>query len=738
MFERTVEYYRLINRPGKPEDSIAFRVAVLITVLISVIAAVKYGAVGGLTGGLVILGVILGFVFSYVTRDRSNLFVKLLLSILLLVVFVLFWTDLGGSIHDLRYPLVKLFLWLQVLHSFDLPARRDLDFSLVSAAVLVAFAGSLSISSNFLYLLVPFFAAGLVALYLGHKSALEAQADVFIASTRKRGGRSVVLAAVVLVPIALGMFMVLPRLPGFNSYYLPMSKSSRIPTSFGPLINNPGYKDVNRFPTDPLPYNPDAYYGFNNFLDLRVRGVPPDQVVMKVRSSKPEYWRATAFDTFLGNGWENSDKKPEDISSGDLPLTVSYPGEPARFSTHDLVQTFFIERRQPNTLFAAYIPRDVYFPTQVLKVDSMMGVLTPVTLDPGLIYTVVSEVSDVTPDMLELSSGHIQGTLTDRYCQLPQMSPAVGDLAKRVTASSATEYEKVQAVCEYLKANYPYDLNVGRQGRDENTVEFFLFRAKRGYCEQFATAMAVMCRSLGIPARVAVGYDTGEYNSLTGYYEVSSRDAHAWTEVYFPGFGWIQFDPTPGWSDPYSLPRKDTTWTGFSLVKAIGSGLGKIFPASWGRGLKSAGKALGRAMKSAVTGTISFAESAWPWMLAGIALFMVAFAFERWRRRRARSPDPREGDEDGPRYRASVAFERLVASLAGVGVVRSPAQTALEFGRQADASMGFTLGARAAGLFNRARFAPDPAAWELDELEKVVGRIETEVREKKRPRAQSS
>jgi transglutaminase-like putative cysteine protease len=733
MFERSIEYYRLINRPGQPEESIGFRVAVLVTVFISVVAAVKYGTVGAVTGSVVIIGVIAGSAFSYLTRDRANLLVKLILSVLLLVVFILFWTELSGSIHDLRYPLVRLFLWLQVLHSFDVPTRRDLDFSLVSAAVLIAFAGALSISSDFLYLIIPFFAAGLVSLYLGHRSALKAQSDVFVPSEKKRGERSLALAGIALIPIALFMFMLLPRLPGFKSYYLPMSRSGGMPTAFSPLIKNPGYKDTSTFPSDPLPFSPDAYYGFNSFLDLRVRGIPADKTVMKVRSNKPEYWRATAFDKFLGNGWENTEKDRQDIGSTGLPLTVTFPDEMARYATRDLVQTFFIEDQLPNTLFAAYIPRDVYFPTQVLKVDSMMSVLTPVTLDRGLIYTVVSEVSDVTPGMLNMAAGHIPRQVAARYLQLPEMSPAVSQLAQQLTAGKLTEYERTQAICDYLRDTYAYDLQVSKQGRDENTVEFFLFKAKRGYCEHFATSMAVMCRTLGIPARVVVGYSTGSFNSLTGYYEVSARDAHAWVEVYFPAFGWIQFDPTPGWADPYTLPSKDTTWTGFTLIKGIGRTLGKIFPASWGRGLKSAGLAVGRGIKAAGRGISAFTSRAWPEILGLVLVMLAGYALWRFTRRRARSPGAEGGPDGGPRERAARAFERMVRALALVRVPRSPAQTALELGRAADASLSFDLGGRAARLFNRARFAAEPAPRDLDELEEVVSEIEAEVSTKKVP-----
>lgn len=151
--------------------------------------------------------------------------------------------------------------------------------------------------------------------------------------------------------------------------------------------------------------------------------------------------------------------------------------------------------------------------------------------------------------------------------------------------------------------------------------------------------------------------------------------------------------------------------------------------------MKSAGKALGNALKAAYSGTVTFAKSAWPWIVGALVLLLAAFAFWRWWRRRARSPAPGDEDRDAPKYRAAQSFERMVSVLAKAGVARSPAQTALEFGRRADSFMGFDLGGRAAALFNKARFAPDPGTAELDELDEVVGRIEVEVADRKKPRA---
>lgn len=726
MSKRAVEYYRYINKPGPPENSVPLRVAVLVTVLISVFAAERFGAVSWPAGIVVMAGVVIGSYTSYRYRHKDNLLLKLILSVLLLVVFALFWTELRGSVHDLRYPLVRLFLWLQVLHSFDLPTRRDLDFSLVSAAILIAFAGSLSISNDFLYLIVPFFVAGLVSLYLGHRSSLVGGTDVFVAGAGKTPRLRLALTGLLLLPLTLAFFMVLPRLAGFNAYYLPVSHSGKLPYDFNAVIRNPGYGDMpENFPSTPMPFNPNSYFGFNKFMDLRVRGVPADVTVMKVRSAEPSYWRATAFDRFLGNGWENTEKQKDldEVQSNDLPLNVSYPKEPGRYSTKDLVQTFFIQRSLPNTLFGAFVVRDVFFPTHVLKVDSMMTALTPVQLDPGLIYTVVSEVSDVTPELLRGARGGYPAGLRERFTQLPEMPPRVSHLAQDITAGKLNDYDKVDAMSEYLKANYAYDLNVPAQGDSENTVDFFLFKEKRGFCEHFATALAVMCRTQGIPTRVAVGYDTGEYNPLTGYYEVSGRDAHAWVEVYFPTFGWIQFDPTPGWSNPYSLPNKGTTWAGFTLLRGMGRALSHLFPASWGRGIASSARVLGRGLGAAAGGVAWFARRFW-WLLAATVLIALATLLLVRRRRRRRKPARRGSGLPGPRDVAYELFERMALRLAKAGLPRGASQTPLEYGDDVDRRLGTRSAGHAARLFTRVRFAREPALEDLEALEISVVELE--------------
>jgi transglutaminase-like putative cysteine protease len=151
-----------------------------------------------------------------------------------------------------------------------------------------------------------------------------------------------------------------------------------------------------------------------------------------------------------------------------------------------------------------------------------------------------------TNEQLSRVSGKYPEVITDRYLQLPLTLPdRVKELAKSVTEKTANPYEKVEAITNYL-STYPYTLTINAPPPDADGVDYFLFTQKSGYCTYFASAMTVMLRSVGIPARMVVGFIPGLKDSATNSYFIRDRDYHAWVEVYYPGFGWIQVDPTPG------------------------------------------------------------------------------------------------------------------------------------------------------------------------------------------------
>jgi hypothetical protein len=120
-------------------------------------------------------------------------------------------------------------------------------------------------------------------------------------------------------------------------------------------------------------------------------------------------------------------------------------------------------------------------------------------------------------------------------------------------------FDQVTALNQHLSTQYPYNFFPPPHPEGADVVDTFLFRDKEGVCEQYVTALVVMARTLGIPARLVTGYGSGVYNQLTGYYEVRASDAHSWAEVYFPSYGWVPFDPTPGWT-PQPYPTPVQTW----------------------------------------------------------------------------------------------------------------------------------------------------------------------------------
>lgn len=132
----------------------------------------------------------------------------------------------------------------------------------------------------------------------------------------------------------------------------------------------------------------------------------------------------------------------------------------------------------------------------------------------------------------------------------PVALPRLDQLAAQVTAGSKTDLEAADRISSYLTTNYQYSLQNGPSAKDSNPIEAFLFEIKKGHCEYFASAMCLMLRKLGIPARIATGFYSKEWNERGHYFVVRMRHAHAWVEAYIEPFGWISFDPTPQSGEP--------------------------------------------------------------------------------------------------------------------------------------------------------------------------------------------
>jgi transglutaminase-like putative cysteine protease len=179
-----------------------------------------------------------------------------------------------------------------------------------------------------------------------------------------------------------------------------------------------------------------------------------------------------------------------------------------------------------------------------LLVDSTGSIFNPF---PN--YSQLSYEANSAPLFLNLSALRSAGTaypenIRATFLQTPDLDPRVWALALQATAGATNPYDRAVALESYLRTHFGYTLDLGSTPTRDPLANF-LFVRRAGHCEYFATAMTVMLRTLGIPARYINGFQTGEYNSVGGDFIVRASDAHSWVEVYFPGQGWITFDPTP-------------------------------------------------------------------------------------------------------------------------------------------------------------------------------------------------
>ena len=365
----------------------------------------------------------------------------------------------------------------------------------------------------------------------------------------------------------------------------------------------------------------------------------------------------------------------------------------ATVDTVRLTQTFYVDTPQPNVLFSAATPSSVYFPAGGLRVDRYGSVRTPILLDAGMVYSVISDVPVADPWLLQRAGQQMPRGM-ERYLQLPAELPArVGELAARIARGSSSEYDRVLGVQSWIQEHTRYNLDVPPDPAGIDAVDNFLFVTRQGFCEQIASSMAVMLRTLGIPTRLVTGYGPGTRNPFTGYFEVKQSDAHAWLEVYYPDAGWVQYDPTFG--VPEATPSVASRFMAGPVFAAIGRFTQRVVPEP----VKHAtGVVLG-----AVGDVARFALVTWP---AGLLLIaVIGLAVLAWRRRCRRARSPRPADA------AEAAFLDLAAALAPAGHLRRDQTTPGEYLRELERDPALQpdvveAAEKIVRTFERSRFAP--------------------------------
>ncbi len=263
----------------------------------------------------------------------------------------------------------------------------------------------------------------------------------------------------------------------------------------------------------------------------------PPGLPQTVKEPPRYYWRGAAYDRYVGYGWLTSGTELVSYQAGE-PVTMDAPE--ARRTVRQSVQ---VVGDMGNLLYAAgaLVVADQDY--QVAR--RAPGDVFAATIE-ARVYRAESLVSIVGEKELQAAGTDYPQWVRERFLSLPDSVPArVLSLAQDLTATSRSPYERARAIEAYLRT-YPYTLDVPAPPRGRDVVDYFLFDLRKGYCDYYASAMVVLARAAGVPARYVTGYASGAYDSTNARYVVTGANAHAWAEVYFPAYGWIEFEPTAG------------------------------------------------------------------------------------------------------------------------------------------------------------------------------------------------
>jgi protein-glutamine gamma-glutamyltransferase len=433
---------------------------------------------------------------------------------------------------------VHLVLFAVVVRTFSLRRDRDYIMLAVLAFLMVLASAVLTVDSVFLLFFSGFMLLAIAAFVL-MEMRRSVQSAKFLArhsqdeyEHRRMAFSLARISPVLVLMILLGataMFFVMPRrmYAGFLGNY---SLGTDLSTGFSERVQLGGIGQIQQ----------------SNAVVMHI------QIAGDKRGKHALHWRGVALANFDGRNWSNPavqyDLQPEFGGSFPLPwlaqgIGPSYPraGDSAGEIIHYRV---LLEPIGTNVFFLAPWGRRIYGSYRAMAVDSGGAIYDADGRHPISSYEADSDISQ--PSVAHLrTTGNEFPAFTAAYLKLPPIDPRIPRLAAQILGSASNEYDKAAAVERYLNTHYGYTLQLLRSPVADPLANF-LFERKQGHCEYFASSMAVMLRTLKIPARVVNGFRSDEFNDVTGSYIIRAKNAHSWVEAYFPRYGWITFDPTPG------------------------------------------------------------------------------------------------------------------------------------------------------------------------------------------------
>ena len=458
-------------------------------------------------------------------RGRTLQLPERLTSYLTLVYVVFYVCDLFFLSGSFVSATVHLVLFIMVVKMFSVQRDRDHMYLAIIAFLSVLAAAVLTVDAIFfasfcVFLLLA--ASTFISMEIRRSSARAAATSPAQPNTWRLPRSLSSTALGLALAMALGssvIFFIMPRLSnGYLSAYAPRNA----------LVS--GFSD-------------DVRLGEIGQIQQSDTVVMHIQIDGDTRGAHQLMWRGVALRTFDGTRWSNPQQAVRAFTSldgrFDLPLT------PAAAPVPRLVRyRVLMEPVGTNVFFLAPQPRSLSGDYRMITVDDGGAVYNGDRQKTIGSYRAISDVARPSADELRRATAEISARIALSYLKLPAVDPRLPQLARNITAAEPTAYDRALAIEHHLRTQYEYTLQLPSVPQ-RDPVAYFLFERKAGHCEYFASSMALMLRTLGIPARVVNGFRGGEFNSVTGSYIVRARDAHSWVEAYFPPYGWITFDPTP-------------------------------------------------------------------------------------------------------------------------------------------------------------------------------------------------
>jgi transglutaminase-like putative cysteine protease len=641
------------------------------------------------TGGLdlptvLLVGAALLFRGYLIVKRRTLLIPERWMTALTLAYVVFYLSDyflISGSFLN---STVHLVLFVMVVRLFSAYRDRDRYFLAVIAFLMVLAAAVLTVDSVFLLAFAAFMLTAVVTVILMEMAHASHKATVSSRESRDQlayrhmafslAGASPVLVLFILLGAGV-IFFALPRVAG--GYFS-------------------GYSPSREFST-----------GFSNQVELgRIGEIQQsNSVVMHIQIDNDQRgafdlkWRGITLNDFDGRTWTDSHEKFIVPHLLDGSFALWQPSDSAETSprARRIHYHVLMEPVGSSVFFLAPDASRLQGDYRMVGMDRGDAVFNMDAEHPVSSYEATSVLTDFAPSDLRQAESSYPPEILRNYLQLPPLDARIPRLAETVTARAHNNYDKAVAIELYLRNNYGYTLQLPRV-MPHDPLANFLFNRKRGHCEYFASSMAVMLRSLRIPSRVVNGFRTGEFNDLTSQYVVRGSNAHSWVEAYFPGYGWIDFDPTPagpvafhtGWGRfALYLDAMASFWREWvvnydaSHQRVVGQDLASrshtmlIKLRAWGRRHYRALLSSARRTQNTVS------ASPLPWSLGGASVTILLILAANLRRllrmlnRRRLSAHP----ERSPRAASTIWYERMTHLVARHGWRKSPGQTPSEFVR---------------------------------------------------------